>query len=58
MGNPLSSDPHNSWELAKAIGLGVRAMRAKNPRDRARLERRMDEIKEQAQRREDARRKR
>ncbi|MFF9168289.1 MULTISPECIES: hypothetical protein [unclassified Streptomyces] len=51
-------DPHNIAEIARVVALGVRIQRRQaKGKGTARLERRVDEIREKAQAREDARRK-
>jgi hypothetical protein len=50
-------DPHNLRELAATVALGYRITRRQQKgKGTARLERRVDEIREKAQAREDARR--
>jgi hypothetical protein len=52
-------DPHNARELAKVLLLGVRiARRQDRGKPVKRLENRVERIREDAQKREDARRKR
>ncbi|MGW1796931.1 hypothetical protein ACWCQN_13190 [Streptomyces sp. NPDC001984] len=49
-------DPHNISELARVVVLGVRITRRQaKGKGTARLERQVDRIREQAQKREDAR---
>lgn len=47
MSNPYSADPHTTWELAKVVGLSARWAR--------RLEKRIDRIRENAEKRENNR---
>jgi hypothetical protein len=50
-------DPHSMTELVRVVALGVRITRRQaRGKGTARLERRVDEIREKAQAREDARR--
>ncbi|MGY1579766.1 hypothetical protein [Streptomyces sp. MN13] len=49
-------DPHSMTELARVVVLGARIVRRQQKgKGTARLERRVDEIREKAQAREDAR---
>jgi hypothetical protein len=53
-----SEDPHSIAEIARVVALGVRIQhRQARGKGTARLEKRVDDIREKAQAREDARRK-
>lgn len=53
-----SKDPHSIGEIARVIGLGIRReRRIARGKSTAAIDRRVDEIREKAQAREDKRRK-